>query len=105
MMKKHLKLQIKILNESKAPGVRAYRSQIDKIEYPKRIQKAILNQENLTLIENGVHSLLIDNDQVIGVKLLENEELFLKKVVLTTGTYIVHLKNKETTLHIQKLVK
>ncbi len=37
-------IQIKMLNSSKGPAVRALRAQIDKLEYPKYILKLLKNK-------------------------------------------------------------
>lgn len=81
-------LQIKMLNESKGPGVRALRSQIDKLLYPLYMQNKIANQKNLTWIEQGIKNLIIEGNCVIGVETLNAEQYFAKSVVLTTGTYM-----------------
>src|SRR5690554_4697098 len=40
-------IQIKMLNSSKGPGVRALRAQLDKIEYPKIVLNFLKEAENL----------------------------------------------------------
>ncbi len=84
-------LQFKMLNLSKGPGVQSLRVQSDKIEYSKMMQEKCLNEENLTVIENQVIELLVEDNKAVGVKLLSGEELFSKAVILTTGTYMQSL--------------
>lgn len=82
------KLQIKMLNSSKGPAVRALRAQIDKLMYPKVMLEVLKEQENLFLVEALVENLIIRNNKVLGVKLSNNEKLFSKAVIITTGTYL-----------------
>lgn len=81
-------IQMKMLNASKGPAVRALRAQIDKLKYPKIMLDVIQHQENLTLIEALVDHLIIENQEVKGVVLNSQEEVFGKSVILTTGTYL-----------------
>lgn len=81
-------LQFKILNTNKGPGVRALRVQSDKIEYAKYMQKTVLNQENLTVIEGMVTGLNIVDSKVEGIKFSDGSILKSKIVILTTGTYM-----------------
>ncbi|WP_027334063.1 tRNA uridine-5-carboxymethylaminomethyl(34) synthesis enzyme MnmG [Mycoplasma elephantis] len=82
------KIQIKLLNESKGPAVRALRAQIDKEEYSKVILNSAQQQENLFLIEGMVIDILIDKNQVCGVVLEDGTIIKTKVIVITTGTYM-----------------
>lgn len=81
-------IQMKMLNMSKGPAVRALRAQGDKVDYPLAMQKTILNQENLDVIEAYVKNLLIDDKVVHGVVLEDGRSYEAKAVILTTGTYL-----------------
>lgn len=80
-------LQIKMLNSSKGPAVRALRAQIDKIKYPKMMQDIIREQENLETLVSLVHEILVEEDKVVGVKLEDGKVINAKAVILCTGTY------------------
>ena len=54
-------LQEKTLNLSRGPAVRATRAQCDKQEYTKRMQKVILSQPNLHVLEDLVVAIKTDN--------------------------------------------
>src|SRR6056300_472985 len=43
-------IQMRMLNMSKGPAVRALRAQVDKVEYPRAIQTTMKNQAHLDLI-------------------------------------------------------
>ncbi|MBN2268374.1 MAG: tRNA uridine-5-carboxymethylaminomethyl(34) synthesis enzyme MnmG [Acholeplasmataceae bacterium] len=81
-------IQIKMLNASKGPAVRALRAQIDKIKYPKIMLEVLKNTENLDLKEDLVESLITDGTNVFGVILQSGEQILSKTVILTTGTYL-----------------
>jgi len=81
-------LQMKMLNHSKGPAVRALRAQADKVLYPQKMQEVLLSQPNLTVREGYVQSLIVENNQVHGVVLESGEVIPSLVVVLTTGTYM-----------------
>ncbi len=83
-------LQIKMLNRSKGPAVHSLRAQIDKIEYPKQMQKLISETENLTIIEDMVEEIIYNEDFTAAkaVKLMSGKLINTDKVIITTGTYM-----------------
>lgn len=81
-------IQVKMLNQSKGPAVRAIRAQIDKDKYSKIILDYAEKNKNITIIEGTVNSLVIKEGQVIGVLLENNEEINSKVTIITTGTYM-----------------
>lgn len=81
-------IQIKMLNYSKGPAVRALRAQADKITYPKKMQETLNNEKNLDIKESLVEDLMTENNKITGVILENNEKITCKSVILTTGTYL-----------------
>ncbi|VEU77153.1 tRNA uridine-5-carboxymethylaminomethyl(34) synthesis enzyme MnmG [Mycoplasmopsis columbina] len=82
-------IQLKMLNQSKGPAVRALRAQIDKEKYSKIIYEYAIKQPNLTLIEDVAEEILTnENNQFVGVKLEQNGYISAKVGVITTGTYM-----------------
>jgi len=81
-------IQMKMLNASKGPAVRALRAQIDKIKYPKIMLEILKNQDNLTLLEAFVEALWIEEDILKGVILSDGTKIPSKTVIITTGTYL-----------------
>ncbi len=81
-------IQIKMLNASKGPAVRALRAQIDKLKYPKIMLEVLKNTKNLTLKEDLVESMIINDNQVEGVILNDKTKILSKTVIITTGTYL-----------------
>ena len=60
-------IQMKMLNSSKGPAVRALRAQADKIEYPNYIKNVVFNTENLDVIEGYATELLVENKVCKGI--------------------------------------
>ena len=81
-------IQFRTLNASKGPAVRATRAQADRILYKAAIRSKLENQENLTLFQQPVDDLIIENYQVKGVITQMGLEFFADKVVLTSGTFL-----------------
>lgn len=81
-------LQMKMLNDSKGPAVRALRAQSDKLRYSEEMRKALFAQENLEVREAYVRRLIVENGECRGVVLESGEEIPSRAVILTTGTYM-----------------
>lgn len=81
-------LQYKRLNSSRGPAVRGTRVQSDKIKYSRRMIEIIQSQENLTVIESEVKSLVLEGSVCKGVVLQDQSVILAKKVILTTGTFM-----------------
>ncbi|QGG79140.1 tRNA uridine-5-carboxymethylaminomethyl(34) synthesis enzyme MnmG [Litorivicinus lipolyticus] len=81
-------IQFRVLNSRKGPAVRATRAQADRILYRAAIRSVLENQPNLTLFQQPVDELVIENDRVTGVRLAMGLTLRAKTVVLTTGTFL-----------------
>lgn len=81
-------LQMKMLNSSKGPAVRSLRAQVDKVTYPQEMLKVLENTKNLTIKEAMVEDLIVENQEVKGIITENNEKIYSKKVILTTGTYL-----------------
>ena len=81
-------IQIKMLNSSKGPAVRALRAQADKITYPKEMLKTLRKTANLEIKEGLVKDIIVKDNKVGGVILEDLEEIRSSAVILTTGTYM-----------------
>ena len=79
-------LQLKTLNSSKGPAVRALRAQSDKKEYRATARKYIENEPNLTLKQTQIVDLIVENNTVKGVIDELGIEYLAPVVILTTGT-------------------
>ena len=81
-------LQIKMLNGSKGPAVRALRAQADKITYPKEMLKTLKSTTNLEIREALVENLIVEDGKILGVILEDGSFINSLAVILTTGTYM-----------------
>ena len=80
-------LQVKMLNSSKGPAVRALRFQSDKVEYPKYMRNVIFNTPNLEVKEDLVTALDVENNTIKGLY-LEDEHIECKAIIIASGTYL-----------------
>lgn len=79
-------MQLKMLNSSKGPAVRALRAQSDKKEYMRFVRNLLEKEENLYLKQCCVTELISDNNEVKGFKDEFGLEYYAPCVILTTGT-------------------
>ncbi|ELK3815364.1 tRNA uridine-5-carboxymethylaminomethyl(34) synthesis enzyme MnmG [Campylobacter lari] len=91
-------IQFRILNESKGVAVRGSRAQIDMDTYRICARNKLLKLQNLEISQEQVLSLIIENDEVKGVKTNLENTYFAKKIILTTGTFLnglIHIGEKK----------
>ena len=81
-------IQVKMLNMSKGPAVRALRAQVDKVSYPEYMQNVIKNQDNLEFMEAYVEKIITEENKIIGVELENGEFITAKAVIIATGVYM-----------------
>ena len=81
-------IQFRVLNASKGPAVRATRAQADRQLYKQAIRQMLENQPNLTIFQQAVTDLIVDDNQVTGVATQMGLRIKAKSVVLTVGTFL-----------------
>jgi len=81
-------IQFRILNASKGPAVRATRAQADRLLYKAYVRNALENQPHLTLFQQAVDDLILENDRVSGVVTQSGITFKGASVVLTSGTFL-----------------
>ena len=81
-------IQWRTLNARKGPAVRATRAQADRALYKAAIRDIVESQENLSLFQQAVEDLIIENDRVVGVETQMGLKFHAETVVLTTGTFL-----------------
>lgn len=81
-------IQFRILNISKGPAVRATRAQADRVLYRQAIRTALENQPNLTIFQQAVDDLIVENDRVVGAVTQMGLKFRAKAIVLTVGTFL-----------------
>ena len=79
-------VNIMMLNTSKGPAVHALRAQADKFTYQSTMTRTLEAESNLDLKQDVVTDLLVEDQEVKGVKTITGMSYQSSKVVLTTGT-------------------
>ena len=79
-------IQLRTLNSSKGPAVRATRAQCDRNLYRAYIRNVVENQPGLSIFQQAVDDLLLDGDRVIGCRTSMGQGYHATAIVLTTGT-------------------
>ena len=81
-------IHFKMLNKSRGPAVWAPRAQADKKNYQFLMKYTLERQTNLSIIQDIVEDVLIENNSVIGVKTIRNNEHYASAVIVCTGTFL-----------------
>ncbi len=81
-------IQFRMLNSSKGPAVRATRAQADRVLYKNAIKNILETQQNLSIFQQSVDDLIINNDIIKGVVTKMGLKFYAAKVILTTGTFL-----------------
>ncbi len=81
-------IQFRTLNSRKGPAVRATRAQADRVLYRNAIREILERQENLSIFQQPVDDLLIENGVVAGAITQMGVVFRAPRVVLTTGTFL-----------------
>ena len=92
-------IQFRLLNRSRGPAVRGPRTQSDRSLYRKFMQEKLLNYCNLSVFSDPVIRFLFKKNTVNGFITQSGREIFCKKLILTTGTFlngIIHVGEKQT---------
>lgn len=81
-------IQMKMLNTSKGPAVRALRAQTDKKLYEDNMKRALVSTPNLRVLEGSVSDLIVSRETVAGVVLKDSSKIQAHSVVLACGTFL-----------------
>ena len=90
-------IQFRMLNRSKGPAVRGPRTQADRQLYREAVQDILREYSNLTVIEDGVEDLIVEDGKVAGVIGQSGRSWRAGAVVVTTGTFLkglIHIGEK-----------
>ena len=90
-------IQFKMLNKSKGPAMWSPRCQSDRMRFAEDWRLLLENTPNLDFYQEMVSGLLIEKDNVVGVKTSLGIEIKAKSVVLTNGTFLnglIHIGDK-----------
>lgn len=81
-------IQMRMLNTSKGPAVRALRAQADKPLYVQEMKRILENEPNLTLHQGMVDRLIVEDGVCKGVLTEAKAAYRADAVVITTGTFM-----------------
>ncbi|GAA4305940.1 tRNA uridine-5-carboxymethylaminomethyl(34) synthesis enzyme MnmG [Aestuariibaculum suncheonense] len=90
-------IQFKMLNKSKGPAMWSPRVQSDRMRFAEDWRMLLEGTPNLDFYQEMVSGLLIEDDQVVGVRTSLGVEIKGKSVVLTNGTFLnglIHIGDK-----------
>lgn len=81
-------IQFRMLNRSKGPAMWSPRSQSDRMKFSQSWREILENTPNLSMWQDTVQQLIVENGAVTGVQTRMNVVFTAKSVVLTTGTFM-----------------
>jgi tRNA uridine 5-carboxymethylaminomethyl modification enzyme len=81
-------LQLRVLNGSKGPAVRATRAQADRALYRRAIRTLLENQPGLLIFQQEAADLIVEGERVRGAVTASGIHFGAASVVLTAGTFL-----------------
>ncbi len=81
-------IQFRMLNKSKGPAVWSPRCQSDRKLYSEEAYRIIAAHPNITIVEDSVIDLLIEDNRIIGTQTSKGNEIFCRAVILSAGTFL-----------------
>ncbi|WP_339181213.1 tRNA uridine-5-carboxymethylaminomethyl(34) synthesis enzyme MnmG [Oceanobacillus sp. FSL W7-1293] len=81
-------IQMRMLNTGKGPAVQALRAQADKPVYMQEVKNLVENEENLTVRQGMVNSLIVEDGICKGVITETKAAYYAESVIVTTGTFM-----------------
>lgn len=81
-------IQFRMLNRSKGPAMWSPRAQSDRAKFIQTWREILENTPNLSMWQDTVRELIVENGVVCGVKTYMDVEFRAKSVVLTNGTFL-----------------
>lgn len=84
----HSSIQTKILGKSSGRAMWATRSQLDRQLFKMHVRKFVEEQPNLHVFQQEVEDIIIEGDNIKGVRTKLGIEFMAPTVILTTGTFL-----------------
>ncbi len=81
-------IQLKMLNTSKGPAVRALRAQADKRLYEDWMKVTLSRTPNLDIVQGEAVALDVSRETIRAVELADGRRLRCRSLVLATGTFL-----------------
>ncbi len=80
-------IHFRMLNRSKGPAVWSPRCQSDREWYSGEARRRVKDQENLTIIQESLADLFVENGSVVGVTTTGGERIGCRCLVLCSGSH------------------
>ena len=81
-------IHYRMLNLSKGTAVQGPRIQADRKLYKAAIHRILDEQDDLTIVEGEVTSLLLSGTRVTGIRMADGSAIHAQAVILATGTFL-----------------
>ena len=81
-------IQFRMLNRSKGPAMWSPRAQCDRVYYSFNWRYILENTRNLSIWQDVVNALVLDNEKVKGVSTVLGAIFEAPKVIITAGTFL-----------------
>lgn len=81
-------IQFRLLNRSRGPAVQSPRAQADRSLYRIEMRRVLEATPNLHLRQGVVVSLIVANNEVVGVEMQDTRRFGAKAVIIATGTFL-----------------
>lgn len=81
-------IQIKELNTSKGPAVRAYRAQLDRMQYNQNMAKELKATKGLELIEDEVTGVEAKAGKIVAITTKDHGKIVTKTTIICSGTFM-----------------
>ncbi|QQS36153.1 MAG: tRNA uridine-5-carboxymethylaminomethyl(34) synthesis enzyme MnmG [Ignavibacteriales bacterium] len=81
-------IQFRMLNRSKGPAVWSPRCQSDRKLYSEKAKEVIVDHSNITLVEDSVIDVIVENKKIQGVKTLSGKIIYCSALILSSGTFL-----------------
>lgn len=81
-------IQFRMLNQSKGPAMHSPRAQADKKAYQFWMKLRVEEQENLTLRQEMVEGLVVEEGKITGVRVRGDALYRVNAAIVTTGTFL-----------------
>jgi len=90
-------IQFRMLNRSKGPAMWSPRCQSDRMRFAEEWRWALEENRNVDFWQDSVQQIIVENDEIKGVKTRMGMTYFAPSVVLTNGTFLnglIHIGEK-----------
>ena len=81
-------IQFRTLNKSKGPAVWAGRCQSDRELYSETALQEILESQNLSIVEDSIIDVVIENKKIVGVKTQTEIDMNCRALIICSGTFL-----------------